>query len=117
MKNIKAPRMVTIAILSLITVVFWVGFEVFRIFTRRPEEPVPPEIILALDPTLDQTALSKLQGRVYIEDSTISLPSIAPSATVAPIPEPTVAPSPEAVATTSATPTATASASPGGSAQ
>ena len=77
MKNIKAPKIVTIGILSLITVVFWVGFEVFRIFTVKPEPPVAPEIINPLDPTLDQNTLSKLQERVYLDDLEIGQTVVA----------------------------------------
>ncbi len=72
MKNrIKAPATVTIAVLTAITVIFWVGFEVFRLATKKPEVVVPAEIILPLSPTLDSDALSKLQKRVYLNEGEI----------------------------------------------
>lgn len=89
MKNIKAPKIVTIGVLTLITVVFWVGFEIFRTFTKQPDSPVPPNIINPLNPTLDQTALSKLQQRMYLEEGQIGQ-TVAQSPT--PTPQPTVAP-------------------------
>lgn len=65
MKNIKAPRLVTIGILTLITVIFWVGFEVFRIFTVKPTLPVSDQIINPIDPILDLGSLDRLQGRIF----------------------------------------------------
>ena len=72
MKNrIKAPTTVTIAVLTAITVIFWVGFEVFRLATKKPEVVVPAEIIAPLSPTLDAEALVKLQKRVYLNEEEI----------------------------------------------
>lgn len=95
MKNIKAPKLVTIAILSLITAVFWVGFEIFRAFTVKPEPPVEATIISPINPTLDVATLSSLQDKVFFEESQISEIVVA---TPIPIPEatpiPTVEPTP-----------------------
>ena len=104
MKNIKAPKIVTIGILTLITIVFWVGFEVFRTFTQKPESPVPQSVIDPINPTLDQTALSKLQDRMYLEENQIGqtvahtpeptpVPTVAPTIAPSPTPAPSVEPS------------------------
>lgn len=105
MKNIKAPRIVTIGILTLITVVFWVGFEVFRTFTKKPDTPVPQAIINPINPVLDQDALSKVQGRVYLDEGQIGQTVVQ---TETPTPEPTVGPT----TTPAESPIASASASP-----
>lgn len=111
MKNIKAPKLVTIAILSMITIMFWVAFEVFRTFTKAPDLSIPKEVTEPLNPTLDQNALSKLQGRMFIEEGTIGQTVLA---TPVPIPTPQPSPSPteSPAATQSASPSATESASP-----
>lgn len=102
MKKLKTPTAVTTAILTLITVFFWVAFEVYRAITARPAPVVPPEIILPLTPTLDQTALDKLQQRMHLTDEevgtfVITTPSPSPTS------EPTASASP--AGSPSATPT------------
>lgn len=109
MKNIKAPKIVTIGVLTLITVVFWVGFEVFRTFTKKPDTPIPQAILNPIDPTLDQGVLSKVQGRVYLDEGQIGQ-TVVEKATATP--EPTVAATEAPSASPSATTTATASATP-----
>lgn len=116
MKNIKAPRLVTIAILSLMTIVFWVGFEVFRTFTRTPDLSIPKEIIDPINPTLDQDALGRLQGRMYIDEGSIGQ-SVLTTPVPIQTPQPTVEPTPESTASASPTTEATASASPEGGTQ
>jgi hypothetical protein len=71
MKNFKPPNFVTIAILTAITVAFWIFFGVFRIFTKTDEKTVPAEILAPLSPTLDKNVLDKLPARVYFDDSQI----------------------------------------------
>lgn len=112
MKNIKAPKLVTIAMLSMITVVFWVGFEIFRAFTVKPEPPVDAKIILAIDPTLDTATLSKVKNKIFLENSQISDVVLTPAPTTAP--EATLAPTIEPIptATEAATPIASGSATP-----
>lgn len=111
MKNIKAPKLVTIGVLTLITIVFWVGFEVFRTFTKKPDTPVPQAILNPINPTLDQAALSTVQGRVYLQEG-----QIGQTVVQSPTPEPTVAATETPLASPSAspstTPEATASATP-----
>lgn len=93
MKNrIKAPSSIVIAVLTVITIIFWIGFEVFRIFTTKPAPVVPKEIIAPLSPTLDSGGLTRLQESVYLTESEIgdtiikevSVPEASPAT-----PEPT----------------------------
>jgi hypothetical protein len=71
MKKNKVPGIVTIAILTLITIVFWIFFNVYRVFTIKPPTPVPEEILAPLDPNLDMNVLSKLSERRYVDENTI----------------------------------------------
>lgn len=99
--RVKAPGIVTILALSLITIVFWVGFETFRSVTTKPTSPVPEEILSALNPSLDTQALGDLSSRIYLAEEEIHT-QIAAS------PSPT--PATATVSSPSATPaTATAS--------
>jgi len=72
MKNKKQlPAIVVIAIISLITTIVWVGFEVYRAFSQKPSPTVTDEVIQTLDPTLDVEILEAVSRRVYLEDSEI----------------------------------------------
>lgn len=101
MKKAKTPTAVITAVLTLITLVFWAGFEVYRSLTTKPAPSVPPDIISPLDPSLDTNALSNLTSRLYFSDSDIGNIQIQTS----PTPLPTVVPT----ATPTASPTATSS--------
>ena len=118
MKKLKTPSLVTIAILTTITVIFWVFFSVYRVFATKPTTSVPAEILEPISPTLDKTILDKIQQGVFISEeqipqTIITVPSSPP--TSSPLPTPTLTPSP--TATSSATPTASPEASLTGSEQ
>lgn len=65
------PRLVVFGIMTLITTIAWVGFEIYRAFTKSPDPIVPPEVIAPLDPTLDTFTLESLVNKVYLEDEEI----------------------------------------------
>ena len=104
-KKLKTPTLVTTAVLTMITVIFWIAFEVYRTITTKPAPTVPQEIIAPLNPTLDEGTLNKLQLRINLDESQVGN---LVTQTVTPVPTPTEAP----VASESGTPTASASASP-----
>lgn len=68
MNQQKLPNLVNIAIFTLITILAWIGFSVFRQVTKEPEPEVNPEILETLDPTLDTSTLNQLESRVYLSD-------------------------------------------------
>ena len=63
MKSKKLPSLVILMILSLITVLFWVSFSVYRVFTNKPAPIVPEEIIRDLNPTLDSSLIKEMEQR------------------------------------------------------
>lgn len=65
------PKLVVFAIITLITALSWVGFEIYRTLTDAPDPVVPPEVILDLDPTLDQVTLEGLVNKIYLEENEI----------------------------------------------
>ena len=112
MKN-KVPKLVTIAVLTLITVVFWAFFGAYRALLEVPKIEVDEKILEPVNPTLDTKSLLKLETRIFIpEDEVEQLvgqieaqkPSPSPSPTASATPSPTLGPQ----ATPSATPTPTA---------
>jgi hypothetical protein len=67
----KTPGIVIMAILTAITVIFGVIFEVIRTFTSQPSYAVEEKVIKALNPSLDKQALTKLQKTIYLSESEI----------------------------------------------
>ncbi len=93
MKKQKVPGIVTLAILTVITAIFWVVLDVYRVLTTKPDPVVPEEILNPLDPTLDQGSIDLLQEKLFLQDS--ELGNISIQAT----PQPTPKPSPPVEAT------------------
>src|SRR5258708_1948608 len=90
MKKLKTPTAVTTAVLTLITIFFWAGFEIYRSFTVKPTPTVPKVVINPINPNLDTTTLNKLQQRLFLTDDQIG--NTGTVATTAPtvIPTPTL---------------------------
>jgi len=116
MKKTKTPNLVTIFILTTITVVFWVFFTVYRVFTNEPTPNIPPEVLEPLTPNLDKDTIDKIEARLFFSEGEIGAtqfvtasPSASPTpqATASPTSSPSASPSPTATATGSATPTPT----------
>jgi len=70
-KNQKAPSLVTIGVLTLITVFFWIIFSVFRLLNTPTKVDVSAEILAPLSPTLDSQALEEINERLFFSDSEI----------------------------------------------
>ena len=99
MKKPPAPRLVTVAIFTTITVIFWIFFSVYTILTKEADIKVPPELLEPIDPTLDIESLQSISERVHFEESdvvspiiTVSTPTPEPSPTSEETPEPTISP-------------------------
>lgn len=67
----KLPGIVKMAILTVITVIAWIGFEVYRALTLEPPAVVSPKILEPIIPDLDSQSLNKLQKRIHLEESEI----------------------------------------------
>jgi hypothetical protein len=94
MKKLKPPRLVTVAILTTITIVFWVFYSLYGILTSDSLQKVPSEILAPIDPTLDTRALDKLPGRIFFEEGevkvfTAPLESESPESSETQVPTPT----------------------------
>ena len=100
MKKLKAPRLVTIAVITTMTIIFWIFFTVYRIFTSTPPAHVPEELMAPITPVLKIEALENIENRIFFEEENI--PDIF-EAEATPIPTPLETP-------TEVTPPATESA-------
>jgi len=106
MKKTKLPNLVTILILTMITVIAWASFEVYRAFTTKTEVSVPSAVSDPITPTLDQPTIGKIETKIFIDSSQIpdnvvnksslvtpNLTVQTPVPTTTPIATPTASPS------------------------
>ncbi len=104
MKKRHLPNVVTLLILTAITVFLWIGLDVYRALSTKPEPVVPPEISAPLNPNLDATALSELSTRIHFEDSEIATLVPVTTPTPVPTPVPTIVPQATPLASPTSTP-------------
>ena len=76
MKKPKAPKLVTVAVFTTITIIFWVFMGLYSLITSAPPTNVDPELLSPIDPVLDQEALKRLEGRIYFEEGQTTSPVI-----------------------------------------
>ena len=101
MKKIKAPRLVTVAVFTTITIIFWVFYSLYVILTSQAPLDIPPEILNPISPDLDIDTLNQLGTKLYFEQGTkIVVTSPAPEKAT---PTPTETSEETPVATISAT--------------
>ena len=76
----KVPSLLTIAVLTLITSVFWVVFSVYQIFHSKAILDIPPKVLEPISPVLDSQQIDKIAARVFFEESQIpESPAVASS--------------------------------------
>lgn len=109
MKKKKTPSFITIGILTLITIFFWIFFSIFRAFTVKPPTQVPEELLTPVNPVLDTDILNSIEERFYLYENQI--PDIEYSSATVPSPTPSTG----AEITLETTPTPSPQASPSGS--
>lgn len=115
MKEQKAPQLVTVAIVTTTTIIFWIFFEVYRIFTGPADINVPEEIMAPITPALNIESLENIERRVFFEEEEIPefivIPSPIPDSALpeglelAPTPTATESAEIEEIITPTATPT------------
>ncbi len=76
MKKPKAPKLVTVAIFTTITIIFWVFISLYNIIMSTPDINVDPELLEPINPNLEKEALDRLEGRIFFEDGETNSPII-----------------------------------------
>lgn len=94
MKKTKLPNLISVLFLTLITVVMWVSFEIYRAVSKSPESVVAQEVVQALTPTLDLDVIKQIESRTLLDDSQIpeKIINSSPAPSVKSIPAPTTLP-------------------------
>jgi len=60
----KLPGLVILMILTLITVAFWILFNVYRSFTTNPSIDVSEKILLEITPKLDTETIKIMKSKI-----------------------------------------------------
>jgi hypothetical protein len=105
MRKTKLPSLISILIMTLITAVIWVTFDVYRLF-KKAEVPVVPETVSApLNPSFDDGTINEIKSRIYLDDaqipdtvvtgSKVSESSVEEQVTTSPEPTPEATQQPE----------------------
>jgi len=104
MQKTKLPNLITLLVLTLVTVLMWIGFTIFRAITTAPEPSVPQDVSQTLSPALDTVTLNKVKSGLFF--STSQIPQVTFSASPTPVVSQAPRPTPQV------TPIASPSASP-----
>ncbi|HET7099219.1 MAG TPA: hypothetical protein VFI61_03240 [Patescibacteria group bacterium] len=100
MQKTKIPNFISVLVLTLLTAVMWVSFNVYRAIATKPAPVVPPEISEPLTPSLDTATLNQINTKIFLDDSQIPSSNFVvatPIPTIIPIPTATAVASPSAI--------------------
>lgn len=65
MKSKKLPSLIILVILTSITILFWISFNIYQVFSKQVSPVVPEEVILQIDPKLDTNTLNIMKSKIY----------------------------------------------------
>jgi hypothetical protein len=71
MKKTKLPSIVSILILTLITTITWVGFDIYWAIRKTDNPVVSSAVSNPLDPTLDVSTINNIESRPFVNASDI----------------------------------------------
>ncbi len=104
MKKQKKPSVVVLGILTLITILLWIGLSAYRSLTAEAPAKVSSEILEPISPTLDTETLGKVGNKLFfLEQELAEIILVTPSPSPTASPEPTQLPEEQEEATESAT--------------
>ena len=98
MKKTKLPNLISVLILTLITAVMWVSFNIYRAISNEATPSVPKEVSDPLTPTLDASTISEIETRIFLDETQIPNTQFSPISTPVPTAAPTTIPSPSPIA-------------------
>lgn len=70
MKRPSPPSILTVAVITTVTIIFWIFFSVYQILTSKPDVDIPAQLLKPINPTLNQEILSNLnEGLDFQKDA------------------------------------------------
>lgn len=79
MKKPKAPKLVTVAITTTITIIFWIFLTLYHVLTTKPAPSVNPELLEPITAELDIESLEKIGKTVFFEEGSFQNRPSAPN--------------------------------------
>lgn len=67
MNKKKLPSVIILIILTAITVIFWISFNIYQVFTQEAESVVPNDVMLQIDTKFDTETLGVMKNKIYPE--------------------------------------------------
>lgn len=67
----KPPKLVTMAVFTTITIIFWVFFSIYEAITADYPASVSEKMLEPISPSLDNEVLKSLEGKIYFNEDEI----------------------------------------------
>lgn len=81
-KKYISRDVLTLSVCTLITILAWIGFDVYRILSREKQPYVPANQLVPLNPKIDEEIINQLSQGAFWEKGEYALPvSILPEET------------------------------------
>lgn len=61
----KLPNVVALLILTLVTLLIWLTFNVYRSFSSEAPPAVPQEVVEPINPRFDTEVINQMETRLY----------------------------------------------------
>lgn len=73
MKNPTPPKLVTVAVTTTITIIFWIFFTLYQVLTKNPDPSVDQKLLEPIFPELDSSVLQTFKERIFFEEGSFVL--------------------------------------------
>lgn len=67
MGRINPPRLVTVAVFTTITIIFWIFFGVYNILTSEAEVDINQRLLAPIDPTIKTQVLNQIPNKKHFD--------------------------------------------------
>jgi hypothetical protein len=83
-KKYVSRDVLIVSVCTLITILVWIGFDVYRIFTQEEQPYVPADQLVPLNPKIDQEIIDQVAQGAFWEKGEYTLPVPIPPREEAP---------------------------------
>lgn len=66
-------NILVLSIMTLITVIVWVGYEVYHTYTQTTVPRIIKELIKPLSPSIDEAAIEDIKGKYQIPEEELNI--------------------------------------------
>ncbi|MDO8503693.1 MAG: hypothetical protein Q7S60_03305 [bacterium] len=87
MKPKKTSNITVFAVLTTLTILTWVGFEIYQAFNKPGMVAISEEVLAPLTPSLNKTVLDNMEQRRFFEPGAFQVATTNPAPVEEPIEE------------------------------